>query len=120
MSADTDVPEAAWKWMKFLASHEASRKLIVEPVRSLPPRISLMGEWAEQIVAQGAPQSALHLATQVVEHGRAIPQVGFSYAGILQAYRNQLVHGEISAREAAEQVHHAFQTELERLRQEEQ
>lgn len=118
MSATTGVADAAWKWMKALASHEASRKLIVEPVRSLPPRISLMSEWAEQVRFSGAPENAAQLAKQVVQHGRSIPQVGFPFHQALQRQRDELVYGLISAREAAERIHREFQTEFERLAQE--
>jgi len=118
MSATTSVPDAAWEWMKVLVSHEASRKLVVEPVRSLPPRVSLMNEWAEQVAFSGAPASATLLAMQVVEHGRAVPRVGFAFNSVLGRYRNALAHGEMSAREAAERIHHDFQTEFERLARE--
>jgi len=43
INAATQQPKAAWDFLKFLSSDEAIRKLIVEPVRSIPPRRSF--EW---------------------------------------------------------------------------
>ena len=115
ISATTAAPEAAWEFVKALASHDAARKLIVEPVRSLPPRMSLMREWAAEIEYAGAPVSAGRFADQAIEYGRAVPRVGFSFGSVLSSYRDRLVYGQISAREAAEHIERDLQTELDRV-----
>lgn len=115
ISSTTAVPDAAWAFVKALASHDAARKLIVEPVRSLPPRMSLMQEWASEIAYAGAPASAVRFADQVIEYGRSVPRVGYSFGPVLSRYRDALVNGQISALEAAENIAHDLQTEFDRL-----
>lgn len=118
MAANTENPEAAWLLMKTLIEPETMRMLVVEPVRSLPPRIPLMAEWSQQVAHAGAPGSARHLAEQILAYGRAIPKAGFSFSGILGSYRDQILSNQISPREAAERIEHDFAVEFDRLSRE--
>jgi len=76
-------PEAAWKFVKFLTGKESSRILIVEPVRSLPSRKSLIPEWAEQISKVGDPAHAIVFGNGVTKFGRNCPTVAEDYMTIL-------------------------------------
>lgn len=116
MSASTKVPGAAWEFMKALASAESLRKLIVDPVRSLPPRKSLMQAWATRIAQAGQPAQALRIGQQVIDYGRAVPLPGFPFHSIIGKYRDALVQGRMSPQEAALRIHQDFEVELQRLR----
>lgn len=118
MWAGTKAPQAAWEFMKELASPESSRLLVVKPVRSLPPRISLMQEWAKQITQAGQPNHALALGQQVIEHGKAIPLVPFSFQGVIGRYRDPLIYGQMSPQEAAVRIHEELNAEFRRLQEE--
>lgn len=119
MASTTKHPEAAWKLLKFLASPYAVRKLIVEPVRSLPPRKSLMPDWAEQASGSSLePAHAVHLAEQVVNYGRNVPRLPFSYdifRGLFGEYRNKLLTGTVSPAEAAMQIERRLNAEFDRV-----
>lgn len=80
INENTDNFEAAWELVKFLVSPESLRTLIVEPIRSVPPRESLMDEWTEN-VAKGElpPQNSGIFAEQIVEYGRNVPPVHFDW-----------------------------------------
>jgi multiple sugar transport system substrate-binding protein len=107
--------EAAWSLVKSLASREASRTLIVKPVRSLPPRQSLFGEWAQTIAASGPPANAISFAEAVINYGRNVPPVDFNYAQVLGPFRNRLLKGDISAEEAALQIEHNLNVKLQEV-----
>lgn len=114
MSAYTQVPEAAWKLLKTLASHETARKLLVDETRSHPSFVSLMPEWAEAIQEQGTPANALSFAQQAFDHGRPIPLVDFRFHVTIDRHHYPLVSGLISPLETAERIHREFQAELDR------
>jgi multiple sugar transport system substrate-binding protein len=80
--------EAAWKFVKYLTGPEASRILIVEPIRSLPSRKSLIPEWSAKIREGGLdPQSAQIFGDQVIKYGRNTPTVSIDYMFVI---RNEL------------------------------
>jgi multiple sugar transport system substrate-binding protein len=78
-------PEAAWKFVKYLTGKDSSRILIVEPVRSLPSRRSLLPEWAEQISKAGDPAHARVFGDQVANFGRNTPtvEIGREYVNVV-------------------------------------
>ncbi len=76
--------EEAWAFVKYLTDVEATRILIVEPIRSLPSRKSLIPEWTEKIAGGGLdPKNAGIFGTQVVEYGRNSPTVTYDYLFVL-------------------------------------
>ncbi|NLN18850.1 MAG: ABC transporter substrate-binding protein [Firmicutes bacterium] len=102
MASSTKHPEEAFRLLKWLASPNALRELIVKPIRSLPPRKSLMREWAKQITDAGfSPRNAYALAEQVLLFGRNIPTVSFRFHAAIGAYRDALLSGAISPQQAA-------------------
>ncbi|MGQ9629537.1 MAG: ABC transporter substrate-binding protein [bacterium] len=82
---NTKHPEEAWKLVKYLTGKESSRILIVEPVRSLPSRYSLIPEWVEQISKAGDPAHAKIFGDQVTKFGRNCPtlEIGREYVNVL-------------------------------------
>lgn len=116
MSSVTSVPEEAWALLKALAGEAAVRTFIVEPVRSLPPRISLMYDWADAVQEAGAPANAHLLAQQVLDHGKAVPVVGFPFNQVFYKYHDDLLAGRLSPGEVIERIHHDFTVEFDRLR----
>ncbi len=115
ISSVTEAPEEAWALLKALAGESAVRTLIVEPVRSLPPRVSLMNDWADAVREAGAPASARLLAQQVLDHGKAVPVVGFPFNQVFYRYHDDLLAGRRSPAEVIERIHHDFTVEFSRL-----
>lgn len=113
ITANARDVEAAWTLVKSLASREMARTLIVKPLRSLPPRQSLFGEWAQTIAAGGSPANAISFAEAVIKYGRNAPPVDFNYASVLGPFRNRLLKGDISAEEAALQIEHNLNVKLQ-------
>jgi len=76
--------EEAWAFVKYLTGVEATRILIVEPIRSLPSRKSLIPEWTEKIAGGGLdPKNAGVFGTQVIEYGRNCPTVTYDYMFVI-------------------------------------
>lgn len=102
MASSTKHPEEAFALLKWLASPHAGRELIAKPIRSLPPRKTLMREWAKQITDAGfSPKNAYALAEQVLTFGKNIPTVSFRFAAATEAYRDALLSGQLSPQQAA-------------------
>ncbi|MBP8639101.1 MAG: sugar ABC transporter substrate-binding protein [Dictyoglomi bacterium] len=84
ISHNTKNLEAAWKFVKYLTSPEASRILIVDPIRSLPSRKSLIPEWSAKIKEEGLdPQSAQIFGDQVTKYGKNTPTVSINYMFVI-------------------------------------
>lgn len=85
ISKDTKHLEEAWEFVKYLASPEAQRVLIVDPVRSLPARKSLLDEWAAQITKTGLdPQNARIFATEAELYGKNTPVLPIDYMFVIE------------------------------------
>ena len=116
MSSQTKHPEAAWRLIKWLVTPEAQRALIVKPVRSLPPRQSLLREWAEQIARAGMPRNAIIFGEQVVKWGRSAPPLAFQWAPVITQYLVPLAGGQISPEEAALRIENQLNVEFDKFR----
>ncbi|MGC8718341.1 MAG: hypothetical protein ACP5RW_10140, partial [bacterium] len=76
--------EAAWKFVKYLTGPEASKILIVNPIRSLPSRKSLIPEWSAKIKEGGLdPQSAQIFGDEALKYGRNTPTVSINYMFVI-------------------------------------
>ena len=85
ISRSTKKPNEAWKFVKFLGSREAARVLVVDPIRSIPARKSLLPEWSNNIKRDNLdPKHAEALWLGVKKNGKNSPVLPFAYQPILQ------------------------------------
>ncbi|OQA42099.1 MAG: Lactose-binding protein precursor [Chloroflexi bacterium ADurb.Bin325] len=73
ISRDSKDPEAAWKFMKYLASTEGTNILISEPLRSIPGRKSSALVWNETAEKGGLPPKNVAVFSKQMEGAHAAP-----------------------------------------------
>ena len=81
IAATSQHPEEAWQFLKYLTSRESSRFLIVEPVRSLPARRSLLPEWAEHVERGSSARNAMAFGRALERYSKNAPTIPYDYVG---------------------------------------
>lgn len=91
ISRATKHKDEAWKLMKFIASPEVMRQLIVTPIRSMPSRKSLLPEWSANIKREGLdPRNADAFWLGAKKNGKNSPILPFDYRSIINSAYDQV------------------------------
>lgn len=115
--AGTGHLEQAWTLVKHLTSQQSIRTFVVEPIRSVPARKSLMRPWADSIAMGGRPpQNAMAFCDSILKYGGSPSLVNFDFSSVQWKYAQQIITGRLSPVSAAAQIEAALNTELDRIR----
>jgi multiple sugar transport system substrate-binding protein len=77
IAANSKAPDAAWAFMKFLTSTEATNDLISDPLRSIPGRKTSSQRWTEVAAKGGLPPKNVAVFAKQNETAVAKPYPAF-------------------------------------------
>lgn len=115
IAANSEHPEEAWIFNKYLTSTEANIILISEPLRSIPGRKSAVPAWEEAAAEGGLPPENVSVFAEQMPS--AWPQAfPYYYQDMDQAWNNIIIPYFNGVAEAdAETVLQEFQDEVNRI-----
>lgn len=113
IAANTQHPDEAWEFLKYLTGPEATKLLIVDPVRSLPNRKSLLEPWAEQVQTGGdSPRNAIAFA-RALEYSRNTPTIAEDYSYHIEQMWPLILSDSRSVPELAQILQERINADLE-------
>lgn len=116
ISSASEKKDAAWEFLRFLASPEAQYIMNVKHFRSLPGLRSVAIEWAEAALLGDGPSGAVTFVEVAQHHAVGVPAVPYwtMIAPTVMSTFSQVFEGEISPGQAMAQLETAIQAAIAR------